>query len=329
MTADPVADGTRRVHPWIAALLTLLLGWGVGFFYARQTKAAIFWAIVQVVVGVGVAVALFVYMISTETVPPFFNPESLTLVDAASVAISAVVAILAWVMVSRRRHVQHASPLRLFGYLAIWLVPLLASLVLALGIRFFYVQPFRMPSGSMQPTLHVGDYFLVSKTSYGYGPYSTAPFVGIIPHRTSGLAPQRGDLVVFRPVHEPDRDFVKRVVGLPGDRIQMIDGVLHINGAPVQTDSLGVVAFENGEGDVEHIQGYRETLPGGATFTTFDRDPRSPLDNTREVSVPEGRYFVMGDDRDFSDDSRHSVGFVPLDNFVGRVDRIMRSRGDH
>lgn len=206
---------------------------------------------------------------------------------------------------------------------------ILYALALALLLRFTIAQPFRIPSGSMQPTLEIGDYIVVTKWSYGYGRYSFAPLEGLLPPgRLFGSPPERGDVVVFRPTHEPNRDFIKRVIGLPGDRVQMIDGVLHINGEAVQREDLGVVEFENGDGFVERIPAYRETLPNGVSYTTFDRSPRSELDNTREVTVPEGHYFMMGDDRDFSDDSRRSVGFVPADNLVGPA-RFVVASFDH
>jgi len=203
---------------------------------------------------------------------------------------------------------------------------ILYALALAMVLRFTIAQPFRIPSGSMQPTLEIGDYIVVTKWSYGYGRYSFAPLEGLFPHgRLFGRAPERGDVVVFRPPHEPTRDFIKRVIGLPGDRVQMIDGVLHINGEPVGVESLGVVDFANGDGFVERIPAVRETLPNGVSYVAFDRNPRSELDNTREVLVPEGHYFMMGDDRDFSDDSRRSVGFVPYDNLVGPASFVVVS----
>ncbi len=206
---------------------------------------------------------------------------------------------------------------------------ILYALALAMVLRFTIAQPFRIPSGSMQPTLEIGDYIVVTKWSYGYGRFSFAPLEGLLPHgRLFARDPQRGEVVVFRPPHEPNRDFIKRVVGMPGDRIQMIDGVLHINGAPVQMDSLGTIDFENGDGFVERIPAYRETLPGGVSHTIFDRNPRSELDNTREVTVPDGHFFMMGDDRDFSDDSRRSVGFVPRENLVGPA-RFVVASFDH
>ena len=196
---------------------------------------------------------------------------------------------------------------------------ILYALALAMVLRFTIAQPFRIPSGSMQPTLEVGDYIVVTKWSYGYGRYSFAPLEGLLPEgRLFGSAPRRGEVVVFRPTPEPNRDFIKRLIGMPGDRIQMIDGLLHINGLAVERESLGEVAFENEDGMIEPVQAYRETLPDGASYTTFDR-AITELDNTREFVVPEGHYFMMGDDRDNSADSRvlGVVGYVPFDNLVG------------
>ena len=164
---------------------------------------------------------------------------------------------------------------------------ILYALALAMVLRFTIAQPFRIPSGSMQPTLEVGDYIVVTKWSYGYGRFSFAPLEGLLPHgRLFGSEPQRGDVVVFRPQPEPDRDFIKRVIGMPGDRIQMINGVLTINGEPIQRESLGDRPFENEHGIIEHIQTYRETLPNGVSYIAFDRGSME-LDNTRVFEVPE------------------------------------------
>jgi signal peptidase I len=205
---------------------------------------------------------------------------------------------------------------------------ILYALALAMVLRFTIAQPFRIPSGSMQPTLEVGDYIVVTKWSYGYGRYSFAPLEGLLPRgRLFGSTPHQGDVVVFRPVPEPDRDFIKRVIGMPGDRIQMIDGVLNINGEPVQRESLGNYEFENEHGFVERIPAWRETLPNGASYVAFDRNPRSELDNTRVYVVPDGHYFMMGDDRDNSADSRvpSVVGYVPYDNLVGPAQFVVAS----
>jgi signal peptidase I len=204
---------------------------------------------------------------------------------------------------------------------------ILYALALAMVLRFTIAQPFRIPSGSMQPTLEVGDYIVVTKWSYGYGRFSFAPAEGLLPQgRLFGSQPERGDVVVFRPPPDPARDFIKRVIGLPGDRIQVNNGVLFINGEAVQRESLGVQPFENEDGIIQQIERYRETLPNGVSYITFDRGP-TELDSTRVFEVPEGHYFMMGDDRDNSADSRVSsvVGFVPYDNLVGPAQFVVVS----
>ena len=327
MTTQTQDEARRRVRPWLAALLTLL-GWGVGFYYARQSKTA--WRMVllsvvfNVVLGFG-AVALIAF---TNIVPPTLgSDEGLTIFDLIGWVLTALVAVWAWVASSSRQQVQRGSPLRLVGYLSVALVPVAVSLALAFALRVTLLQPYRIPSGAMQPTLQVGDYVVVAKSSYGYSRFSAPPLHGMLPPgRLFGHEPQRGDIAVFRPVPEPDRDFIKRIIGMPGDRIQMIDGALHINGQAVQREALGAVEFRNEDGLSEQIDAWRETLPNGITYTTFDRTPASELDNTRVFLVPEGHYFMMGDDRDNSADSRVSsiVGYVPYDNLVGRADYLKR-----
>ena len=207
---------------------------------------------------------------------------------------------------------------------------ILYALALAMVIRFTIAQPFRIPSGSMQPTLAVGDYILVTKWSFGYGRYSFAPLDGVLPHgRLFASVPKRGQVIVFRPPGEPERDFIKRVIGLPGDRIQMLNGVLQINGQPVQRVAAGVTdECPQYAGDDREVLTFRETLPNGVTYTTCDKTPNGDLDSTRVFVVPENSYFMMGDDRDNSDDSRHiggPVGFVPAENLIGPAQFVVAS----
>lgn len=318
MTAE--GTPTRRVRPWIAALLTFV-GWGVGLYYARQTKAAWRVALLNILISLVLISALVVMFFALDPLPSWFShPLAPMAADLISVGISCIVAIFVWRAVSRQQWVEPAGPVRLLGYVAIWLVPLLISLTLAFTIRSALVQPFRQPSGSMQPTIQVGQHFVVTKWSYGYSRYSAAPFQDLLPEgRLNPHLPARGDVVVFRPTPEPERDFVKRIVGLPADRIQMIEGVLHINGAPVERESVGPLAVNSGYGE-EMLEGMRETLPNGVSYVTIERGA-TELDNTRVYVVPEGHYFMMGDDRDNSADSRvpSVVGFVPFDNILGPV----------
>ena len=202
------------------------------------------------------------------------------------------------------------------------------ALLIAVFIRTFFYQPFNIPSSSMEETLLIGDYLFVSKFSYGYSkhsfPWSLAPFEG----RVWSAPPERGDVVVFRLPARPWEDYIKRVVGVPGDRIQMIDGVLHINGVAVKMERAEDFIETTPEGFETRVRRFRETFPNGNSHYILDRTPDYPFDNTQEFVVPEGRYFMMGDNRDNSNDSRvpeSGVGFVPEENLVGRADFIFFS----
>jgi signal peptidase I len=198
---------------------------------------------------------------------------------------------------------------------------ILYALLLAMVIRFAIAQPFRIPSGSMQPTLLVGDYIVVTKWSYGYSRFSLAPLHFGPSGRIFGQEPDRGDIVVFRPGNAPDKDFVKRLIGMPGDKIQVIDSVLHINGEPVKRERLGKRLFTEQTGEQVELEAYAETLPNGVSYTTFDRYDGQG-DHTQVYEVPEGHYLMLGDDRDNSSDSRYEMGgfgYVPFDHLVGKA----------
>jgi signal peptidase I len=203
------------------------------------------------------------------------------------------------------------------------------ALIIALLIRTFLFQPFNIPSGSMIPTLLVGDYLFVSKYSYGYTHYSLPFSPDIFSGRIFGSQPKRGDVVVFRLPKDPSIDYIKRVVGLPGDRIQVIHGVLNINGVPVKRERVmqGCVPHE----DVgQPVMCYRETLPNGVSYITHYFSDNGFLDNTEVYQVPPGDYFMMGDNRDNSTDSRvlSAVGYVPFENLIGRAQIIFFSIRD-
>ncbi|MDP2122110.1 MAG: signal peptidase I [Hoeflea sp.] len=205
---------------------------------------------------------------------------------------------------------------------------LVQALLLAVIIRTLLFQPFSIPSGSMMETLLVGDYLFVSKYSYGYSKYSIPFSPDLFSGRIWGDEPERGDVAVFRLPSNPKVDYIKRVIGLPGDRVQVTDGVLSINGQPVERELVGDYMPEGRYNQGTPVPMYRETLPNGVSYTTLDINPNSPGDNTREFVVPEGHYFTMGDNRDNSLDSRFDVGYVPLENFVGRATIIFFSIAD-
>jgi signal peptidase I len=195
------------------------------------------------------------------------------------------------------------------------------AVLLALFIRTFFFEPFNIPSGSMLPTLQVGDYLFVSKTSYGYSrysfPFSLADFKG----RMMEADPERGDVIVFKLPSNPSIDYIKRLVGMPGDRIQVKKGRLYINGEIVDREPVGLERVTSAEGGNESIMEYIETLPGGIMHRIYEESDSEHLDNTAEYLVPEGHYFMMGDNRDNSQDSRvkELVGFVPKEMLVGRA----------
>ncbi len=220
------------------------------------------------------------------------------------------------------------------------------ALLIAGAFRTLFFQPFWIPSESMKDTLLIGDFLFVNKMAYGYSkyscPFAMCPFTG----RIFASDPVRGDVVVFRhPVN--NTDFIKRLIGLPGDKIQMKEGVLYINGVMAPQEPAGVFEEVNepqgpmrnrprcengavGEGGLCTKSRFVETLPEGQKHSILNIDPAGFGDNTDVFTVPEGQYFFMGDNRDNSQDSRYAqaaggVGFVPVEYLIGRADRVIFS----
>jgi signal peptidase I len=195
--------------------------------------------------------------------------------------------------------------------------------LIAIVIRTFFFQPFNIPSASMEATLLVGDYLFVEKFSYGYSrytfPFGGWPFGDKMSGRYFAHEPTRGDVIVFKFPQDNSTDFIKRLIGMPGDTIQMKQGVLYINDKAVPKKRIADYV-ETVDGYQHHVPQYEETLPEGKTYKTLDRDSEGALDTTEVFKVPAGHYFMMGDNRDNSDDSRAAVGYVPAENLEGKAE---------
>ncbi len=201
------------------------------------------------------------------------------------------------------------------------------ALLIALVIRTFLFQPFNIPSGSMKDTLLIGDYLFVSKYSYGYSRFSLPFSPNLFSGRIFGAEPTRGDVVVFKLPRDNETDYIKRVIGLPGDKIQMIDGQLYINGTAVKRERLPDTTDADATGRQVPVKRWRETLPNGVSYETLDLVDNGFYDNTQVYEVPAGHFFMMGDNRDNSADSRvlSQVGYVPYENLIGKAQVIFFS----
>jgi len=204
------------------------------------------------------------------------------------------------------------------------------ALLIALVLRVIFFQPFTIPSASMEPNLYEGDYVIVSKYSYGYSKHSIPFSPPVFDGRIMESAPQRGDIAVFKLPLDNRTDYIKRIIGLPGDRVQMRGGLLYVNDKLVERAPLSPSKTLVAPGVEVDIARYQERLESGRTFNTQDQGPDNQLDNTEVFLVPEGHYFAMGDNRDNSMDSRmppvdQGVGFVPAENLVGKAQIILLS----
>ncbi len=340
-----IADGTTLLRDW-RVIVAVILGGAIigaialywsGFFlrwsghlfgghasYA-QVRAAVAWSQLPTILGAAICLALFAGLrLAGGKIPS----------DAVTAALSLVVGVttlwtlvMAWLMFAG---VQNFGFWRAVISAVIgWAAATLAVIILcALPFRTFAFQPFNIPSGSMKPTLQVGDYLFVSKYPYGYTRYSLPFSWPLFSGRILAAEPKRGDVVVYRLPKDDRVDYISRVVGLPGDRIQMVNGELRINGEPVKRERADDFV-ETEDGRTVKVKRWRETLPDGVTYETLDLLDNGFLDNTQQYQVPAGHYFMMSDNRDNATDSRvlNQVGYVPFENIVGRAAMIFYPAG--
>jgi len=281
----------KERRPWAVVVINLLFGSFLGMLYLGRARIAFIYLSLGFVL-VGLAIFLV----------PLSMPSPLGSLAWCLLPLDVVGAIHG-AYLARKRSGTEPFPRYAKWYSLVGIN--LSFLLVAFAFRTFLYQPFSIPSGAMEPSLNIGDYIFVSKRAY------------------DNAGPQRGDIVVFK-MPNPEsaeymRDFVKRVVGVPGDRIQMLTGVLYINGKAVPKvraeDYIGADEYDI----VRPIARYREALPNGKSYFVLDAIQNSNEDNTSVFIVPAGHYFVMGDNRDNSDDSRLSVGYVPAEDVVGKA----------
>jgi len=206
------------------------------------------------------------------------------------------------------------------------LLTLFYALVIALIIRTFLIQPFFIPSSSMEPNLLVGDRLFASKFDYGYSKHSFPFSLGPISNRIFSNVPDRGDVIIFKPPHT-NLDYIKRLIGLPGDRIEVRNGNLIINSNLLEYENIREDSKVLKNGRVIKINVLKETLPNGISYEIYNYLDGSPGDNTKEFVVPENHYFFMGDNRDNSNDSRF-WGTVEFNRLVGKAQIIFFSTED-
>jgi signal peptidase I len=255
-------------------------------------RLSLLYSAISIFILAGIGSAIVLGLIS----PAWFQRVSL---ETASYAFSMPLAGVALFHAFKLNKQSPFRPLYSRWFIAL---PAYAVLVLAVAlvIRTFVFQPFNAPSASSFPNLMVGDMFLVSKTAY------------------RNADPQRGDIAVFKLPNDPSVDYVKRVIGLPGDRVQMKQGRLFLNGVLVPREAV-ICQFPVEQPDESGAKFYRETLPSGRSYVIAERGDVGDADNTDEYAVPVGHYFALGDNRDNSQDSRflQQVGYIPRANFIG------------
>ena len=200
------------------------------------------------------------------------------------------------------------------------------AILIALLIRSFIAEPFNIPSGSMKPNLLVGDFIFVSKWSYGFSRHSLPFSIPLIPNKIFSKGPNRGDIVVFKTPEDNRTDYIKRVIGIPGDKIKITDGTIYLNGNKIIKEKMEDFIDNDRNVTKKRVRMYKEYFDN-YEIEVLDITDNGIADNTQLFSVPEGHFFVMGDNRDNSQDSRfiNIVGFIPFENLVGKAQIVFFS----
>ena len=300
MTDVAQSETLRRVRPWIAALLTFL-GWGLGAYYAGKPKLAVLLSVFHFFSGLLLGLGI-IFLALEAIIPPALlpAPTSIGYFDGVIWLISLPVAIFVLAKVWTIRQTRNRGFAGLFGYVALWGLPIIAAVAVALPVRAYVAQPFHIPSGSMRPSVPVNAYVVVDKMRF----------------RDQSAAPARGEIIVFKNQQYNNIPYVSRLIGLPGDVIMIEQGEISINGEKVTRRREA----SNPDGGAT----YQETLDNGTSYLTIDHGI-GPLDNIGPYEVPEGHYFFMSDNRDRAQDSRviSMVGYVPREHLLGPVTRII------
>lgn len=291
-------------------LMSILFSPFGGFLWIGRGKLAVL-ALIVLVLGAG--------FLSYFAIPAFNGHLGLLAIPLAVLAILVVLPF-------RNR----ALPLKWYSHgLYVVLLAGVFPQLTAFGIRSFLYEPFSIPSTSMEPNLVEGDHFWVSKFAYGYSRFSFPFALSAFEGRVFGKPPERGDVVVFRLPSRPDVNYVSRVVGMPGESVQMIDGVLHIDGMPAKLEDEHK-AYISDAGKISGGRGtlQREMLSSGVSYLVTNISNNAIGDNTLKIEIPNDHYFMISDNRDNSNDSRFEIGLVPFENLIGRAERIYwNSRG--
>ena len=299
--------------PWATALLALIFGPVLIMLYLGKGRAAITYVGLGVLLHLGIFAALHVDLITLDA-------------DTRQYILDAVwraLAIVHGVVIARSLKGQKPNAWfsRWYAIIGLGLIPLLFALV----IRVFLWEPFSIPGGSMKPAIRVGDVLFISKYTYGYSRHALPFSPDIFSGRLFFSPPERGDIAVYKEPRNNRTDYIKRIVGLPGDKIQMIEGLLHINGEAVVRTEIEPASDETagaGSSRAPKVKRYRERLPNGVEYEIYEVGDNLRFDNTKVFEVPEGHYFALGDNRDNSLDSR-AIGPIPADNLLGRLAFIL------